>query len=68
MLFTYECEEGHKTERLRDYESRKFATTCKTCSRDAYHVQEFSTKSQSFGFADRRWDMREKKRLGVNHV
>ncbi len=69
MLFTYKCEDGHTTERIRRYENRKLHSTCKVCSKEAYYIQEFSLKSQSFGFDDKRWDMREKKRMnGVNHV
>lgn len=69
MLFTYKCEDGHITERLRRYENRKLHSVCKVCNKEAYHIQEFSLKSRSFGITDKKWDMREKKRLnGASYV
>ena len=68
MLFTYRCDKGHSTERLRNYSNRKLPSNCGTCNEVAKFVQEFSTKSQSFGFFERHWDMREKKREVDNRV
>ena len=63
-LYEYECDHGHRTERVRRYEIGRHPAVCSSCGKAASLVPSLVAKTAS-RWGDTEWDGKHDRGLGV---